>query len=455
MTTSALSIAGPRTVTGPKGLPLIGSILDAWRDPIRMMTHALREHGDVVRFRFAWLDYYVLNDPAAAHRVLVENARAYHKSPNYAGLKVMLGQGLLTSEGEVWRRQRKLSQPAFHREKIASFVRTMAGCTTDMLDRWSSLAPGTKIDVHAEMMRLTLRIVGKTLLSADLEADAKQFGEALNVAIHWANAHVESLVRFPVWVPTPANLRFRRAQRLIEGVVLRVVEERRASGKEESDLLGMLMSVRDETTGERMSDRQLLDELLTLTLAGHETTANALAFTFHLLAKDPAITAELRAEVDSVLGDRVPGLEDLPRMPFTKAVIEESLRLYPPAWMFERIALEDDEVIGFRVPKGTFIGISPYTMHRKPEYFPDPEKFEPQRFLEPDTSRPKLAYLPFGGGPRTCIGNAFALTEMQILLPMIVRRASLGHVTGSQLKLDTSITLRPRNGVPMTLERAS
>jgi cytochrome P450 len=455
MTTSAISVSGLRTAPGPKGLPIIGSLLEAWRDPIRMLSRGIGEHGDVVAFRFAWLDYYVLNSPAAAHRVLVENARAYHKSPNYQGLKVMLGQGLLTSEGEVWRRQRKLAQPAFHREKIASFVRTMADCTSDMLGRWALLGPGTKLDVHAEMMRLTLRIVGKTLLSADLEADAKQFGEALNVAIHWANAHVEALVRFPVWMPTPANVRFRRAQRLIEGVILRVVEERRASGGEDNDLLGMLMSVRDEATGERMSDRQLLDELLTLTLAGHETTANALAFTFHLLSQNAAITDELRREVDRVLGDRAPGLEDLPRMPFTKAVIEESLRLYPPAWMFERIALEEDEVLGFRIPKGTFIGISPYTMHRKPEYFPDPERFDPRRFLEPDTSRPKLSYLPFGGGPRTCIGNTFALTEMQILLPMIVRRAYLGQVPDSQLKLDTSITLRPRNGVPMTLERAS
>ncbi|NUO47924.1 MAG: cytochrome P450, partial [Polyangiaceae bacterium] len=233
------------------------------------------------------------------------------------------------------------------------------------------------------------------------------------------------------------------------------VEERRASGKQENDLLGMLMSVRDETTGEQMTDRQLLDELLTLTLAGHETTANALAFTFHILASHPEVVEELRTEVRDVLGERAPQLEDLSRMAFTKAVIEESLRLYPPAWMFERIALEEDEVLGFRIPKGTFIGISPWAMHRKPEYFPDPEKFNPRRFLEPDTSRPKLAYLPFGGGPRTCIGNAFALTEMQILLPMIVRRASFERIPGTELKLDTSITLRPRNGLKMTMTHAS
>jgi cytochrome P450 len=450
MATSALSLP-EKTIPGPKGLPLLGSLLEAWSDPLALLTRGVREHGEVVRFRFAWLDYVLLSSPSAAHRVLVENAKAYHKSPNYQGLKVMLGQGLLTSEGDHWRRQRKLAQPAFHRERIAGFVDTMAGTTADMLARWASLDAGTVIDVHAEMMRLTLRIVGKTLLSADLESDAKQFGEALNVAIHWANAYVESIVRVPPWFPTPANLRFRSAQRTIEGVVLRVVEERRRSGADQNDLLAMFMNARDETTGERMTDRQLLDELLTLTLAGHETTANALAFTFHLLSRHPAVLADLREEAARVLGGRAPALEDLPRMPYTKAVIEESLRLYPPAWVFERIALEDDEIVGHRIPRGTIVAVSPFVMHRLPSLWPNPEGFDPRRFLEPDPNRPKLAYLPFGGGPRTCIGNTFALTELQIILPMIVQRASLELLPGAELDLDSSVTLRPRSGVPMTL----
>lgn len=450
MVTTALVAPAGRKATGPKGLPLIGSLLDAWADPLTLMTRSAREHGDVAKLRFAWLDYHLLNAPAAAHRVLVENAKAYHKSPNYQGLKIMLGQGLLTSEGDFWRKQRRLAQPAFHRDKIAGFVSTMAACTTDMLDRWDRERPAT-LDVHAEMMRLTFRIVGKTLLSADLEADAKQFGQALDVAIKWANQYVESIVRIPPSIPTPTNVRFRRAQRVIESVVMRVVEERRRSGKDEPDLLSMLMGATDEATGDGMSDKQLKDELLTLTLAGHETTANALSFTFYLLSRHPEVLRRLREEARTVLAGRDPALEDLARMPYTKAVIEEALRLYPPAWVFERIALEDDEVLGYTIPKGAIVAVSPWVMHRSPDLWPNPEGFDPARFLEPDPNRHKLAYLPFGAGPRTCIGNVFALTEMQIILPIIVQRVALELVPGTEIALDPSITLRPKTGVPMTL----
>jgi cytochrome P450 len=450
MVESALVAPGTRRVPGPKGLPLVGSLLEAWANPLDMMTRGAREHGDIVKFRFAWMQYYLLNAPVAAHRVLVENAKAYHKSPNYQGLKIMLGQGLLTSEGEFWRRQRRLAQPAFHRDKIASFVDVMASCTNDMLDRWEREHPGV-LDVHGEMMRLTLRIVGKTLLSADLEADAKQFGEALNVAIKWANEYVESIVRVPPSIPTPKNLRFRRAQGLIESVVMRVVDERRRTGEDKADLLSMLMGSEDETSGEVMSDRQLKDELLTLTLAGHETTANALSFTFDLLSRHPDVLRRLRAEVSRVLGGRSPRLEDLAQMPYTKAVIEESLRLYPPAWVFERIALEDDEVLGYRIPKGSIVAVAPWVIHRNPELWPNPEGFDPERFLKPDPNRHKLAYIPFGAGPRTCIGNVFALTEMQVLLPLIVQRASLELLPGTEIDLDPSITLRPKKGLPMAV----
>ncbi len=454
MATTALAAHTASKATGPKGLPLVGSLFDAWANPLEMMARGAREHGDVVKFRFAWLDYHLLVAPAAAHRVLVENAKAYHKSPNYAGLKVMLGEGLLTSEGEHWRRQRRLAQPAFHRDKIAGFVATMAACTEDMLARWEREASDVR-DVHAEMMRLTLRIVGKTLLSADLEADAKQFGEALNVAIQWANQYVESIVRVPPWVPTPKNLRFRSAQRTIERVVMRVVDERRSSGAHEEDLLSMLMSATDESSGERMSDKQLKDELLTLTLAGHETTANALSFTFDLLSRHPASLRRLREEAAAVLKGRPPTLEDLPRMPYTKAVIEESLRLYPPAWVFERMALEDDEVLGIPIPKGSVVAVSPWVTHRSPTAFRNPEGFDPERFLEPDPSRHKLAYIPFGAGPRTCIGNVFALTEMQVILPIIVQRASLERLPGYEVELDPSVTLRPKNGLPMAVRMGS
>jgi cytochrome P450 len=451
MTSSSLAVAPTeslRTFPGPRGRLLSGSLFDAWEDPLSLFAGGTQEHGDFVCFRFAWIEYFLLNDAHAAHRVLVENAKGYHKSPNYGGLKVMLGEGLLTSEGDHWRRQRKLAQPAFHRDRLASFAATMARATEDMLARWPTDHPaGTAFDLHAEMMRLTFRIVGLTLLGADLESESREFGDSLNVALKWANEYVESVLRIPPWVPTPKNLAFRAAQRRIEGVVGRVVAARRAAPEGHDDLLSMLMSAREEGSDVGMSDRQLMDELLTLTLAGHETTANALSFTFFLLSRHPDVRRRLTAEVDAVLSGRTPELADLPRMPFTKAVIEESLRLYPPAWIVERFSLEADQVDRYAIPKGAIVGVSPFVIHRNPRYWPNPEGFDPERFLTPDKDRPKLAYMPFGAGPRTCIGNAFAMMEMQMIVAMIASRGALDLVPGFRLELDPSVTLRPKHGV--------
>lgn len=434
---------------GPRGNLLTGSLLQAWDDPLALFTSGVREHGDLVRFRFAWLDYYLVNDAMGAHRVLVENAKGYVKSPNYQGLKTMLGEGLLTSEGDFWKRQRKLAQPAFHRDSLHGFASDMVGATSDLIERWrrEDVCSGKPFDLHEEMMRLTFRIVGKTLLGTDLEADARDFGDSLNVALKWANEYVESIVRVPPWVPTPKNLRFRKAQSVIEGVVRRVVDERRSAKQAKRDLLGMLMAATDADTGDRMSDRQLMDELLTLTLAGHETTSNALSFAIYLLSRHPDVARRVREEEAKVLGGRAPSLEDLQAMPYMRAVIEETLRLYPPAWIVERMTLEEDVILGRAIPKGSIVAVSPYAMHRNPRYHANPEGFDPGRFLTPDPSRPKLAYLPFGGGPRTCIGNAFAMMEMQIILPMLLSKFDLDLVGGFQLELDPSVTLRPAKGI--------
>lgn len=452
--TSVLPLTGARhlkSFPGPRGHLLTGSLRDAWDDPLELFTKSAREHGDLVRFRFVYLPYYLVNDAVGAHHILVENAKGYHKSPNYQGLKIILGQGLLTSEGETWRRQRKLSQPAFHRESLKGFADTMGQVTADFVEQWKRgiARGGAAFDLHAEMMRLTFRIVGKTLLSADLEADARDFGEALNVGLKWSNEYVESLVRVPPWVPLPKNIEFRKAQRTIEGVVKRVVDERRASSEQKRDLLGMLMSVVDETTGEKMNDQQLMDELLTLVLAGHETTANAMSFALYLLSRYPDVARRARAEARSVLSGRTPTLEDLQALPYTRAVIEETLRLYPPAWVVERISLEQDEVLGHHIPKDSIVAVSPYAMHRNPRYWHNPEGFDPERFMKPDPDRPKLAYMPFGGGPRTCIGNAFAMMEMLIALAMLLDAFELDLVPGFRLDLDPSVTLRPKRGVWM------
>lgn len=438
----------------PREAPTSGSIfdvlavMDSYRDPLRVLTEKRRELGDVACMRFLSSRYYLVSDPEAARYVLVENHRNYHKSRNYVGLKVLLGEGLLTAEGDTWKRQRKLAQPAFHHERLAALVPPMVECTRDMLTRWAhDYPPGTAFDAHAEMMRLTFRIVGRTLLSAELDGDARAFGEALNVGLEWANAHPQSLIRVPLSVLTPKNLRMKRAMAVIEDVMERALRERRALAQQPADLLAMLMATTDDGG---MSDRQLRDELLTLVLAGHETTANALTFTLYLLSKHPEVRRKLVAEVAEVLGDREPTLADLPRLTYTTRVIEESMRLYPPAWIVERQALADDVVGGYRVPKGSVVGVSTFVMHRHPRWWSNPEGFDPDRFApEVARARPKHTYLPFGGGPRTCIGNGFAMMELQVLLPMIVRARTLDLQEGYRLELDPSITLRPKHGMPM------
>jgi cytochrome P450 len=457
--TSPASTGSMAPPPGPRGLPWLGNALEVWKDPLAYLLDGLRRYGPIARYRFAGMNFVLIADADAAHHVLVDNAKRYHKSRNYEGLKFLLGQGLLTSEGDFWRQQRKLAQPAFHRERLAGLLESMTACTEDMLSRWrAELRDGGRdrapIDVHREMNRLTFRIVGRTLLGVELDGEARAVGEALDVALRWANAYVESVVRVPPWVPIARNREFQRAKRALDALILRIVRDRRAAmdrgAAVPNDLLQMLLEATDADTHEGMTDEQLKSELLTLVLAGHETTANSLAFTLFLLAKHPEVRDRVRREANEVLGERTPTAADLPRMPYALQVLEESLRLYPPAWIFEREALEDDTIGGYRVPRGSIAAVAPYVMHRNPAYFPDPERFDPERFDRAAArERPRHAYLPFGGGPRTCIGNTFALTEMHLVLPMIVRAFTLELPARWTLALEPSVTLRPAQGIPM------
>ncbi len=431
---------------GPKGLPFFGSTFEAWRDPIGLISSARDRFGDIVHFKFGPYHYHFVNDPDAIKHVLVDNAKAYKKSRNYLGLKYLLGEGLLTSEGETWRRQRKLSQPAFHRSRLDGFARSMSTSTRDMLGRWKSETVDT-FDLHAEMMRLTFRIVGLTLFSTDVDDDASEVGPALDYAMHWANEHVESFLSLPPAFPTPANVKFKRAKKTLDRVVNTMITSRRAASAPGDDLLGMLMSAVDED-GTHMSDQQLRDELITMVLAGHETTANLLSWTFVLLARHPEIAEKVREEARAVLGDRDPNLDDVKSLSYARMVLDEGLRLYPPAWMFERQALESDSLNGFRIDPGHIVGISPYILHRHPKYWENAETFDPERFSPARSqNRGKYTYLPFGGGPRTCIGNHFALMEAQIILAMIARDYSLDLDDHHPVTMDPVITLRPKHGI--------
>ena len=463
----------PGTAPGPRGLPWFGSVFPAWRDPLTLFMESRARYGDVVRFRFGPFQYYLVSDPNVVKHVLVDNPKGYTKSRNYVGLKLTLGDGLLTAEGDHWRRQRKLAQPAFHRDKLAGFASQMSMATRDMLTRWNAEGSEKPFCIHVEMMRLTFRVVGLTLFSADVDGEARAVGQALDIAMHWANDYAEAILPMPPWLPTPSNLRFKKAKKTIDDVVYRLIADRRANaaktGDFGSDLLGMLMGATEEpelaltetggakpdgrnaAAGTGMNDEQLRDELLTMILAGHETTANLLAWTFHLLAKHPEIERRVREEAQRVLGDRDPVLEDVKALEYTRMVIEEGLRLYPPAWIFERQAIAPDVLGGYAVAPGAIIGLCPYVLHRHPDHWEDPERFDPERFhSERAAKRPRYAYLPFGGGPRTCVGNHFAMMEAQILLAMIVREQHIELVPGHPVVLDPVITLRPKHGIMVT-----
>ena len=438
---------------GPRGVPFFGSVMDAWRDPLDLMVRTQRTYGDVARLKFGHWSYYPIHDPADVHHVLVENYKAYTKSRNYSGLKLVVGSGLITSEGEFWRGQRKLAQPAFHKQRLAAFADAMVKDTASMLDRWAESGP--TLDVHEEMTRLTLRIVGRTLFSTDVDGEAQSIGAALTLAIKWANEYVESVVRLPPWVPTPHNVRFGRAKKTLDDLVFRIIASRRESGEDPGDLLSMLMAARDEETRAGMTDQQLRDEVMTLVLAGHETTANALSWAFYLLSRHPDVMRRLKGEVDRVLGDRAPTLADVPALAYTKMVVEESMRLYPPVWIFERQAQEDDVIGGYAIPKGSIVSVCPWSIHRSTKLWDNPEGFDPERFAPAAVAaRPKFAYLPFGGGPRMCIGNAFAMMEAQIIVAMVAQRYALELVPGHPIVPDPLVTLRPRHGVRMTLRPA-
>jgi cytochrome P450 len=446
---------------GPRGLPFLGSILPALRAPLALFLESRAQYGDVVRFKFGPYQYYLVNDPNVVKHVLVDNPKGYTKSRSYVGLKFALGEGLLTSEGDHWRKQRKLAQPAFHRDKLAAFASQMSKATRDMLVRWKAEEGHAAFDLHREMMRLTFRIVGLTLFSADVDGDARDVGQALDIAMHWANEYAEALVPIPPYIPTPANLRFKKAKKTIDDVVFRIIAERRAqaakNGELGSDLLGMLMAATEEPDGSStaaragMSDQELRDEIITMILAGHETTANLLSWTFYLLSKHPEVERRVREEAQRVLGDRDPVLEDVKALEYTRLVIEEVLRLYPPAWIFERQAIVPDTLGGYPIEPGAIVGLCPYVMHRHPDYWENPEGFDPERFRpERAAGRPRYAYLPFGGGPRTCVGNHFAMMEAQILLAMIVREQKIELDPRHTVVVDPVITLRPKTGIMVT-----
>jgi cytochrome P450 len=436
------------TAPGPRGHPLLGSLPRARRNPLALFMDSFRDYGEVVRLRFGPMIAHLVSSPAGVAHVLAENNKNYGKQTRgYRNLRYVLGNGLLTSEGETWKRQRRIAQPAFHRQRIAGFATTMVRAAEDATAGLESRR-GHEVDVHHEMMRLTLRIVGETLLAHDPTDAADEVGAALTFLLTLANDRTRRVFDLPPIFPTRQNLRFRRALATLDSVVLRMIADRRKNPADRGDLLSMLIAARDAETGESMDDRQLRDETMTIFLAGHETTANALTFTWVLLSRYPAAFRELQAELAQVLGGRSPTGDDLPRLTLTRRILQEAMRLYPPAWIIGRSATGRDEVGGYEIPARSIVFVSPYVVHRHPGLWSDPEGFDPQRFArEP----PRGAYLPFGAGPRMCIGNGFASMEAELVLATMAQKVRFELVPGAEVVLDPSITLRPRNGVRMTV----
>jgi cytochrome P450 len=433
---------------GPPGSWLLGNLSELRRDMLAFYVRCAREYGDVVSIRIGPRNLYLINHPDLIEAVLVQQARNYRKHYAVRMNRLLLGNGLLSSEGDFWLRQRRLAQPAFHRDRINAYGSIMVGLTERMLARWQ---PGTVRDIHADMAQLTLEIIAKTLFDADVSGEAREAGTALSEAQESFLARFQSLFPMPEWVPTPGNLRLRRAIRRLDAIVYGFIRQRRESKEEKDDLLSLLLRAQDED-GSRMTDQQLRDEAMTLFLAGHDTTALTLSWTLYVLAQHPEIDAKLHTELCEVLGDRAPTIEDLPKLRYCDRVVREGMRLYPAAYAFGREALVDCELGGYRIRRGQTVLLAQWVTHRDPRFWDDPEKFDPERWQPERAAKvPKYAYFPFGGGPRVCIGNYFATIEATLLLAEIARRFRLERAESEPVRPRPSLTLRPERGILMKL----
>ncbi|MGH7856708.1 MAG: cytochrome P450 [Candidatus Binatia bacterium] len=429
---------------GPRGWPLVGSLPAFYRDPLGFNRRIADRYGDVALVRIAGLSYYVLSNPDDIEAVLVTKNRDFRKGRLGAERRLLFGNGLATSDGDFWRRQRRLAQPAFHRERIAAYGESMVAFTEEMSASWRD---GEVRDLHADMMRVTLRNVAHTLFGTDASREAAEVAAALEVVMRFLALEEGFFLRLlPRGLPTPGRVRFRRAVARLDRIVFDLIARRRGDASDTGDLLSMLLAARDED-GSQMSDQQLRDETMTLFLAGHETTALALSWTFALLAEHPEIEGRLVEEV-SALGGRPPRVADLPRLRYAEKVVKESMRLYPPAWILARQALRDVEIGGYRIPAHAFVVMSQWVVHRDPRHFVEPKRFLPERWSEDFERRlPRHAYFPFGGGQRVCIGAPFAMMEAILVLATIAQRFRFSLLPGRRVVPEPSLSLRPKGGV--------
>jgi cytochrome P450 len=435
-----------RIPTGPKGHWLAGNLPDFRKSRLDFFTQCARDFGDMVKIRLAHRQVYLASHPDLIEEVLVTQSKYFIKHFALRLNPMVLGKGLLTSEGDFWLRQRRLSQPMFLRNRIHRYGVPMVAATERLLNEWQA---GEKRDIHQEMMRLTLAIAAKTLFNAEVGGDAQAVAEAMEVMQRNFVERFNSIWPVPIWIPTPANLRARRASRQLDEVIFRIIRQRRQDNVDHGDLLSVLLRARDEDDGTGMSDQQLRDEAMTLFLAGHETTALVLSWTWYLLAQHPEAEQRLWAELDAVLGGRAASADDWPKLKFTEMIALESMRLYSPAYVIGREATADCVIGGYHVPRGTTILMSPWVVQRDARFFDDPHAFLPERWGEERIKTlPKFAYFPFGGGPRVCIGQQFAMMELVLILATLARKVRFRMEPDKLVTPVPSFTLRPEPGVP-------
>lgn len=437
-----------RPLPGPRGLELARTVWGFKRRPLALLEESIRRWGDAIRFPLRPWPLVLLNHPDHVAHVLADAAGRYGRSPNYRELEPVIGKGLLTSEGALWRRQRRIVQPMFHRKPLqAQLGPLVLRATDDLLADWRARGDAT-FDLAPDAHRLALRVAGWALFSQDLGGEAERLARALDVALPFVQRRTESMLRPPLWLPLPGHVRFHLARRALDALVHGLIHERRAARapRPQPDLLDRLLEARDPETGQPMDDRQVKDEVVTFLLAGHETSANALSWLLHEVSRRPDLATALAAEVDAVTGGRPPTVDDLPKLDLVRRTLQETLRLHPPAWIIERFAREDDVVGDHRIEQGTIVLLCPWTTHRHPQVWSDPDRFDPDRWRAPGP-RPRGAYFPFGGGQRMCIGEDFARLEVELAVARIVQAVRLVADPAHRVEPYPGVTLRPKTGV--------
>jgi len=442
-----------KTIPGPRGYPLLGVMPEMVSDMLGLFTNTAREYGGIAQFKLLNKTYLLVTNPDYVKYILQDNYKNYVRGRSVETGRVLLGNGLPLIDGDFWLRERRILQPAFHRERLEKLANVVTNVIDGFIQDWEAKSRTDQaLDLDDEMMRLTLTVIIKSMFSAEIDDKIQSLSQAFNVASKFMLWRSQQMWAPPLSVPIPRNVEYIQALKVLNDTIYPLIEDRRKNPKD--DLLGMMLEMHDANTGEGMSDQQARDEVVTLFFAGHETTAATMAWAFYLLSQHPEVEEQMRVEIKNVLNGRQPAFADLPKLVYLQQVINEVLRLYPSAYLFAREAVVDDLLDGYAIPANTLIFITPFVTHRDPKYWPDPERFDPDRFTaEQVARRPRHVYYPFGEGPHVCLGNNFALMEMQLILAMTLQRFRLRLLPNHPIAFKPEATLRPKYGMKMTIER--